>query len=121
MISIQTVRNQLSKNLSILILSVLLGLSSLVFADHLHGTTTEEIHCKLCGQIGAALTDETTSVAINIPKRQKVKTKHRSRLSRLDSFAHIKELRRPAVPPLTSINCASIAEETMDIKNLLSR
>ena len=89
-------KNKFSKNLSVLVLRILLSQSSLVFADHSHGTTTEEINCELCGHIGAALTDETTSVAINIPNRQKVKTKHLSRLSRLDSFAHIKELRRPA-------------------------
>lgn len=86
----------LSINISVLILSFLLSLPGLVFADHAHGTTTEEINCELCSHIGAALPDEKTSVVFKIPKQQKIEGKA--------SFAPLKtrRLRPPqrAPPPL---------------------
>jgi len=90
------VNNMLAKNLSVLVLSLLLSLPGLVFADHSHGTTTEDLNCELCGHIGAASPDENTNVAIAISGPQKIEGKA--------FFAPLKiQLLRPrqrAPPPL---------------------
>jgi len=57
---LRSMNPSIAKHLSILVLSFLLGLPGLVFADHLHDTVTEEINCELCGHIGAAAPAEST-------------------------------------------------------------
>jgi hypothetical protein len=95
LINFRPMNSALAKHLSILVLSLLLGQPSLVFADHLHDNATEEINCELCGHIGAAAPAKRIYGAIAPPAPQKV--------TDTASFAPIKKQlfhRHPRGPPL---------------------
>jgi len=89
-------RMNLTRSLPILVLSLLLSLPGLVFADHLHDTATEEVNCELCGHIGAAAPTESMHGAIAPVPPQRVTEPLLFALSKTPLFR-----KQPRGPPLT--------------------
>jgi|TARA_B110000908_G_scaffold29880_1_gene35312 hypothetical protein len=90
-------KSAFSKNLSILVLSLMLSLPGFVIADHIHETTAEEINCELCTHTGSDVALDNVKNDLSAPARQKAQ-----RFSR--RFAISTELlhRHPRGPPLHS-------------------
>tara|TARA_B110000914_G_scaffold188_1_gene190 strand:- start:2956 stop:3231 length:276 start_codon:yes stop_codon:yes gene_type:complete len=90
-------KSAFSKNLSILVLSLMLSLPGFVIADHIHETTAEEINCELCTHTGSDVALDNVKNDLSAPARQKAQSFSRR-------FAIFTELlhRHPRGPPLHS-------------------